>query len=415
MKFFDNFAANFKLWPKLWLLPALVMLAILFYPGSSLAAGDPGNSGSSAVAALSEICGTEMVDSQSGQLKIFSVGVKCFEHIVNGLAEKTIRDFSRYLRNIVYTALVLYLIFFGSKISLGLTSGEKVKSEFMIHALKIAFVAWLVFSLGLLDIYSMVLGSYHSMIDIVMAGADFGDCQQGTSFTSSGTDAVWATMDCMFAKFIGWEAQNGFGGKAWPAIPLLFGIISSKILPANGFIIGGLLLSTLLSLLMGFFRLAFVYILSLIALILLFSISPMIMPMMLFKQTKQYFDGWVRLVISMVLQPVILFAFFAFIASLLTDTIDKLKDMFSKLKLTYETSSVGTTGVQPQINQLLSAGNNIDKELVLSAITTLVIAMLLVSFISFVSRMAQELAGHGTAPELGSGEYAPSMLGGRRR
>ena len=384
----------------------LTILAILAFPQDSSAA-----SSTSSLSQLNEICDVDIKDSQTGELKIFSVGVKCFENIVNGLAEQTITEFSAKMRDIVYILLVLYLIFFGSKISLGFTSGEKVKSEFLVHALKIAFVAWLIFSLGLLDIYGMVLGSYYSLISIVMSGADFGDCNQAASFSQGGTDAIWATMDCMLAKFIGWNAQNGFGA-SWGGTALLFAYITSKWLPANGFIIGGLIFSTLFSLLMGFFRLAFVYILSLIALILLFAIAPLIIPLMLFKQTEEYFKGWMRLVISMVLQPVLLFAFFAFIASLLTETIEKLEKAFKTLKITYETTGRTVTGIAESIGQILSSGNNADKEMVLSAITTLIIALLLVSFTGFVSRMAQELAGHGTAPELGGGAYTPRPISG---
>jgi len=364
-------------------------------PTTSPTGGGGGGGGigtsSSAVQALSKTCQVDVVN-KAGQLQVFSVGVKCFENIVNGLAESTIVNFSGYLQNIVYTMLILYLILYGTRVSLGMHVGDQAKKEFIIHALKVAFVAWLIFSFGLLDIYNLVLSSYYSLITIVMDGANLGSCSGASAFSTGGTEAIWATMDCMLTKFVGWEATNGYGTQ-YKNVPLFLGIIFSKFLPANGFVIGGILFSALWALVSGFFRLAFIYILSIIALILLFSIAPMIIPMMLFKKTYTYFDGWVKLVVSMVLQPVILFAFFAFIASLMSTTIENMQKLFEKMKMSFQTSSVSVTGD--------NAAKNLDADVLLNGVVTFVIAYLLISFINYVSAMALELAGYGTAPNLG--------------
>lgn len=288
-------------------------------------------------------------------------------------------------------------------------TGEAAKKEFIIRCLKIAFVAWLVFSLGLVDVFTAVNGSYKSLIEIVMSNADLGTCSTGAGggaggFSTGGTSLIWSTMDCMLSKFVGWEATNGYGTQ-YKNVPLFFGIIFSKMLPSNGFVIGGILFSALWALMSGFFRMAFIYLLSLIALILLFAISPMIIPLMLFKQTYRYFDGWCKLVVAMVLQPVILFAFFAFIASMMTKTITDLESVFSKVKGAFQTSSVNRNGNSSDYSQVFdaigSAVSSLDAQTLLDGITTFVIAYLLISFINYVSRMAVELAGAPSGPDLG--------------
>ena len=177
------------------------------------------------------------------------------------------------------------------------------------------------------------------------------------------------------------------------------------MLPANGFFIGGILFSAIWTLLSGFFRMAFIYILSMIALILLFAISPLIMPMMLFKFTYNFFEAWWKLVVSMMLQPVILFAFFTFVASMMSTTIYNMQQLFSKLQMQYNVSAVNHTGDNNDIQTVVSAvGDSLgkmDADTILYGITTLITAYLLISFINFVSTMAWELAGATGGPNLG--------------
>lgn len=358
-----------------------------------------------ALSKLTDICSVSVTDSDTKEIKIFSVGVKCFENLIDGAAQNAISKLSQRLASAVYALLALYLIFVGSKISLGMSgSGEGVKKEFIIVSLKVAFVAWLVFSLGLVDVYGLVLQAYESLISIVLSGADYGDCNSATTGTTGGTSAIWDTMDCMFSKFLGWNTQNGYGA-TWSNVPLLFGLISGKMLPANGFFVGGILFSSMWSLMMGFFRMAFIYIISMIALILLFAISPLIVPMLLFEKTRQYFDGWWKLCVSMILQPVILFAFFAFVASIMTQTVSDLQNIYSQLKPAYQTTGTDQNGNTMNVHQTYDAvGNllqNADKQLVLYAVSTLVVAYLLISFINIVTTMAQQLAGTAFAPNLG--------------
>ena len=427
------------------------------YSGAGSGAdGSPGASSTSssdnaALTKLNGVCQEDLIDSSSSELKIFSVGVKCFENITAGLAETTIQRFSADLGRIVYVVLIMYVMFFGIKVSTGISAGGRLKGEAFMSAMKIAFVAFLVYGFnngfnigigfgnfsadissmsglaignqpGLVQLYAMTVASYHSILTIVMPQNGFGDCSSAgsssLSFGSQGTDAVWASMDCMFSEFIGWNQQNGYatgsglGDKG--GIALIFGYIFSKALPANGFFIGGMLFTTLLTLMLGFFRLAFVYILSMIALILLFSIGPLMIPLMLFKSTEDYFRGWYKLILGVIVQPIILFAFFSFIGGMLVDTIKKLEALFAQMKPTMETSQVTQTGSQQQMNStyvmnsITGSVDQLDQNMLLNGVVVFVVAYLLTSFINFVGQMASELAG---IPELDLQGYTPGFMG----
>lgn len=69
---------------------------------------------------------------------------------------------------------------------------------------------------------------------------------------------------------------------------------------------------------------AWVYIMSITMLTLLFGTAPIFIACLLFSRTKYLFDGWKNQVVNAILQPVLLFTFFAFFASLVTSTLNKI-------------------------------------------------------------------------------------------
>jgi len=59
-------------------------------------------------------------------------------------------------------------------------------------------------------------------------------------------------------------------------------------------------------------RAFFIYIAGYLGVTFLVIVSPLFIPMVLFKETKQYFDKWAKLLISFALQPVIMLVFIIF-------------------------------------------------------------------------------------------------------
>jgi type IV secretion system protein VirB6 len=59
-----------------------------------------------------------------------------------------------------------------------------------------------------------------------------------------------------------------------------------------------------------------VYIIAIICITFVMFLAPLMVPMALFKQTKGYYDAWIKILISYTLQPVVVFAFLALMLTL---------------------------------------------------------------------------------------------------
>lgn len=67
-----------------------------------------------------------------------------------------------------------------------------------------------------------------------------------------------------------------------------------------------------------------VYLMSLVIKTLLFGMAPLFIVALLFNRTRHLFQGWLNQVINASLQPILLFAFFAFFARLISAAIDNI-------------------------------------------------------------------------------------------
>jgi type IV secretion system protein VirB6 len=87
---------------------------------------------------------------------------------------------------------------------------------------------------------------------------------------------------------------------------------------------GLLVIAGLGAFLRSIFKAMWVYLMSLVMKTLLFGIAPMFIACILFSRTKHLFDGWLNQVLNASLQPIMLFAFFAFFAKLIESSIDQV-------------------------------------------------------------------------------------------
>ncbi len=79
-----------------------------------------------------------------------------------------------------------------------------------------------------------------------------------------------------------------------------------------GLVLGVIGIVFVFGMLMLVIRAFFTYIAAYMGIALLVIVSPLIIPLILFKETKQYFDKWVKLMISFALQPVIMLVLIIF-------------------------------------------------------------------------------------------------------
>jgi type IV secretory pathway VirB6-like protein len=98
-------------------------------------------------------------------------------------------------------------------------------------------------------------------------------------------------------------------GMARALIFLFFSSMQTSIVGLVLAIIGFIFVMGLLALVV---RIFFIYIMGYMGIAFLVIISPLIIPLILFHQTKQYFDKWTKLLISIAIQPVIMLVFLIF-------------------------------------------------------------------------------------------------------
>ena len=101
----------------------------------------------------------------------------------------------------------------------------------------------------------------------------------------------------------------------------ILGVLS---IPTYGIICALLLLWAGFNLLMALFSALFTYIKSIVGLWFLFALAPIFFLTLLFRRTQNLFSGWLNMVVSFTLQPILLFAFLSFFITITTTSLGEL-------------------------------------------------------------------------------------------
>lgn len=209
--------------------------------------------------------------------------------------------------------LTLGIAIYGVMIAAGMV--ERLNRDTFTLLIKVAFVTYFVVNTQML--YNLLLVAIDmlatDMFQFSTSGL-FGQCMtQGT---------VWERMDCMIDSILGIKVSEftnssfqGFNDHIVGEmiqrglIGTFFQIMKSSTFGVLIGIMGFIFVYTMLFFVV---RVLFAFLMSFISLTFLLMIGPIFIPMVIFRVTKQYFDKWVRLIISSCLQPIILVAFITF-------------------------------------------------------------------------------------------------------
>ncbi len=126
--------------------------------------------------------------------------------------------------------------------------------------------------------------------------------------------AVWDMLDCKLARAIGYGPNVSVPNLA---IMIFAGFITGGlgvVFFLAAFVFAFLLLSLIL-------RAVHIFLLSSVAIIILIYISPVTITMAMFQKTKPIFDNWVKQILGLSLQPVILFAYLGIFIAIFNVTI----------------------------------------------------------------------------------------------
>lgn len=260
--------------------------------------------------------------------------------VVNSASRKTsaLFQFQVGMYRIVTAFLTLYVMLFGAKI---LLSGQvPPKNEYINFILKIIFVTY--FSIGLnitpgstspydrMDgmiqwAFPFLLNGINGLASWVMNAAPSGLCKfngPDISYDNSvAYIALWDALDCRVAHYLGLDMLStllventykshdfaNFDFFSFSAPPYIYLLIPA-IISGNMMLVSLALAYPLLVISVAAFMVN-ATVMCMVSIVILGILAPLFVPMLLFEYTKPYFDSWVKLMISFLLQPMVVVTF----------------------------------------------------------------------------------------------------------
>ncbi len=245
-------------------------------------------------------------------------------------------QFQRNMHRAVTAFLSLYVILWGARI---LLSGNiPPKGEIVTFALKVIFVVYFAVGINITPnstndydrmdgmtqwTFPFLLGGVSQIGNWIMNASPSELCKFFPSDYPSDMAhmAIWDSLDCRVSHYLGLDilstmlAENQarthdfthFDGLSFPIPPYLYLLIPAIISGQTTLISLAVMFPLLIISVSAFMVNA--TIVCLIGIVILGMLAPLFVPMMLFQYTKGYFESWVRLLLSFMLQPMVIGAF----------------------------------------------------------------------------------------------------------
>lgn len=230
----------------------------------------------------------------------------------------------------VKMVLSLSIMFYGMNILIG-KSNIGDKKEILIYIVKIGLVLY--FATGQAWQTMFFDGVYGSSMEFAQMvfkigteedplkqdGCQFGDItlKDGSEISSGRTYppgkeylAIWDTLDCKIMRYLGFGPQVSAASIASIIIASFFTGPIGIYFALSLMFFGIFLIATTI-------RALHIFLSSAMLIILFVFISPVILPLVLFEQTKNIFKQWLTNLITFILQPMILFAYIAILISVM--------------------------------------------------------------------------------------------------
>lgn len=231
--------------------------------------------------------------------------VPCIRDTILYATSKMFGQIAEIIAKTVTVACTLAVVLWGIRMMLG--QAHRITAEGMMLAMKIGAIS--LFTSQYKVLFPKMLNVMEDMINIVaQPGIKFIWMATSCKQTFTGSDAkimeVFGAVDCYLDGLIGGifnnvDVKNGIIG-------FLFSLMSSN--PA-GFFMGGIGLVLVGLSLLTIAKSLFIFMQAFIAFALMSIISPIFVPLSLFKSTEKYFKQWANITISFIVQPVILMGY----------------------------------------------------------------------------------------------------------
>jgi len=247
--------------------------------------------------------------------------VKCVRTTLSNASDRFFTGFYPMISRAVTAFITLGVIVYGVMMAMGMV--EKIGRDSIVLLLKIAFVAYFVQNTDML--YEWVVSAMDSLSNSMFS---FSNVSHPTAPVCMVKASIWERLDCLMDTMFGIKTSAAAGAPAaaggtdatsnenLSGHGLARGMIaffsSALVSSVPGFIIGIIGFMFMYTMLFFLVKVLFTFLMSYMALLFLMILAPIFIPLVIFKVTKQYFDNWVKLIISCALQPVIIVTFVSF-------------------------------------------------------------------------------------------------------
>ncbi|MEZ5691355.1 MAG: type IV secretion system protein [Rickettsiales bacterium] len=241
--------------------------------------------------------------------------IPCIRDTITYATDAIISPFSKFIYDsAVLAVFVIAIALFGIRLFDG--NGISATKDGIILALKIGAIIIFLRNFGglynpILDIVEQLLNMMATPIAGTSSASNIGvwqdtNCAVPTNFAASEQQImeVWHILDCYIEVFVG-----GIFSPLTISSGILGLAVSALFSGSMGLFIGLIGVYMVLSALFAIARVVYIFIIAYIAISFMVIISPMFIPTILFSSTKHMFEGWLRLMLTFIIQPIFLFAY----------------------------------------------------------------------------------------------------------
>jgi len=222
--------------------------------------------------------------------------VPCLSDQIRTTAQNIAQNVYSSFLGAVYLVVTLAVGIFGIKMAL--SGVDKIEKEVSILLIKIGVISWMVLDPN--QLFTWVYGSFDGLLEVVDS---FSMVTLSACPELDETSTIWQRSDCIINLTIGINPPKTlYNG--------LVGFFFSSLMSGGlGIAIGLIGIYVCFNMLMGMLRASQAYLVALIGVSFLLIIGVIFIPLMLFRNTFEFFRQWFMQALAMLLQPIILFAY----------------------------------------------------------------------------------------------------------
>ncbi len=244
--------------------------------------------------------------------------VRCVEMMVREALVEFITQFYPMVVGTVEIVMILGVTLFGTMVAIGAL--EKTSRDTFVTLFKFSAIIFFIQPDQVLWLFNSGMTFLEELTDMVFQWGKL-PMQQGRCMALYGGDpSLWQRVECMIDVTIG-IAGKGEGGPAangeLEGISRgMFHFLMTNMTTENSGglspLMGGLGFYVAYTILKATIKSIHTYLAAILGLGFMLVLSPIFVPLIFFKVTRTYFDKWMRICGSFILQPVILFGFLSF-------------------------------------------------------------------------------------------------------